>query len=239
MKKGLFIFLTLLSFSSMRAEYGGWFLRILMETNQDKVVNGYVYVASAYFEQDSTQSQHYLLWSLDQLDYDFNDSIEYFKKLIAYPYYQIDAEEKGLVYSIVDETAIAISEISHIEVLEYIPQSYLIGISFPHEQEDMEWMSKPPLDVYNEGGYFCDWQILLHETDERVMMILKELETYNEAFEAQRSELEEIMKYSDGEDYYQTEGELRELEERLDEDKFNILHQFNDMRVVVISFCSC
>ena len=58
------------------------------------------------------------------------------------------------------------------------------------------------------------------------------------SYEANRTEVEEVLKYADGHDFFKAEDELRELEEQLDEDTFNILHQFNDRKVVIISLCS-
>ena len=49
--------------------------------------------------------------------------------------------------------------------------------------------------------------------------------------------MEEVLKYADGDDFYKAEDELREMEEQLDEDTFNILHQLNDMKEIIISLC--
>jgi tRNA(Phe) wybutosine-synthesizing methylase Tyw3 len=59
------------------------------------------------------------------------------------------------------------------------------------------------------------------------------------SYEAKRTEVEEVLTYANGDDFYKAEDELRELEEQLDEDTFNILHQFNDRKEVIISLCSC
>ncbi len=57
------------------------------------------------------------------------------------------------------------------------------------------------------------------------------------SYKTKRTEVEEVLKYADGDDFYKAEDELREMEEQLDEDTFNILHQLNDMKEIIISLC--
>lgn len=240
MKKLLLVFtlITLLSPKAF-AEYNGWFAALQIETKTGQEFTRHVYVVSAYFDNDSVNNQNYLLQKIDELDYFPDGKVTYYKDRLSYEYLSYGGEEKVKIYSLINEDSISIAEIAKVKILERIDFGYLLGVSSGHTLKDKIWMDQDPEQTLNEGGYFCDWQIFIHQKTKETDRIVEALTAYNKAFEAKRNTLEEDFKYSDGEDREQIKREIEKLEEEIDAEKDELIARFHKHKVVVIQFCSC
>ncbi len=100
-------------------------------------------------------------------------------------------------------------------------------------------MDIKPIEQFAFGGIFCSHEIFIHEKSAQTDNIIQELQILTADFEAEIKELEQEMKYADGEHYYRAEAKLEQLEEEIDEKVSEIVGKFGGLRVVVITMCTC
>tara|TARA_Y100000782_G_scaffold111451_1_gene139588 strand:+ start:3171 stop:3893 length:723 start_codon:yes stop_codon:yes gene_type:complete len=240
MKKLIFLFLCFISLSTTAlAEYNGWFIQFKLVTKDQQHLTGHIYVASAYIDLDSLQYTDYVAQKFDRLDYNYNDTIRFFKHRIAYHYTPYMSQDTATIYTLTEEQFVAVDQVESITIEEKISFGYLMDIATEHAYADRKWMQQPPVQTAHDGGYLCDWQIFIHERNAQTDAILKELETLDKKLKAEMQELEEILNYEGRDDYFEAQEKAQALENSIDEQKQKILEKFQGQKVVIVAFCSC
>lgn len=239
MRKALIIILFILLSPKSYGEYNGWFIKFEIETTSNTVIIGHVYIASAYFNEDSTNSNSYLLKRFDLLDYNSNGNIHFYKNLLKYECAPYDSINPNFVYTILNEDSIPTNQVRNISVSKMISFGYLTSIGSNHDMKDTTWMKTPPVQLESAGGYFCDWQIFVHDKNEETDRIINEVNTLKLKFTAELQELEEELGYLNGEEYERAKEKIQKKEESMDGQFPKIIGKFNGLKVVVITFCSC
>lgn len=238
-----FIFLAFFIFPcSLLAEYNGHQLEFKIIMHSGKELMGYQYLPQVFKEDENQSYEEFLEEHVEVvLRNDFSDGLgehAYFNKRIVYSYlgYGSDSNE---IMVLVDKRSILIDSVQSLEILSMISQTYMIGVSSLHDWSDRHWMKSPPHEKITTGGYLCDHQVFVHEDHSRTANIKQALDSLMLDFEKQIKEQEEIMRFSDGEDYYNAQEKISELEYALDEKVYMILEKFEGMKVVIVSGCTC
>ena len=162
---------------SAAAEYSGWFIQFTLERMDHSKTMGHVYVASAYFDQDSIQDQGYVLSRFHMLHNLENDTLVFFRHRITYRYSMNEGSERAEVHGLLNKDSIPLADIRSIQILEMIDFWYLEGISSDHTISDTAWMKEAPVQYVAVNGYLCSHQVFVHARDERTDAVLEEMKT--------------------------------------------------------------
>ena len=96
-----------------------------------------------------------------------------------------------------------------------------------------------PVEKYSFEDIFCSHDIYIHEKDDETDTIINALKKGSLNFEKAIKEQEEIMKYSDGEQYQEAKEKIEKIEEAIDQKISEELQRFDGMKVVIITMCTC
>jgi hypothetical protein len=127
------------------AEYNGVYAEFEAIQHDKQVTKGYVYIPSAYFEEDSFGNSQYLIQHFDQLDWKMNDTIIYSKELIKYRIISEDKEDTLFDYSMRNKAVSLASEIKAIKITKRIRYSTIKSMVILHVSDHLNWMEKEPL----------------------------------------------------------------------------------------------
>ena len=100
-------------------------------------------------------------------------------------------------------------------------------------------MKTKPTEKHSFGGTFCSHDIYIHEKNDDADKIIEDLKKISLNFEKAIKEQQEIMESSDGKYYYQAKERIEKIEEEIDSKISEVLQNFDGMKVVIISMCSC
>lgn len=224
------------------AEYNGHQIKFSVEFNDGGEIIGYSYLASIYQKDKSIGYKEFLETNYELiLRNHYNDSIgefTYFQNRIKYNYKDYDGE-KRFIYTLTDKKEIDKQNIKKFKIIELTDQSYAIGISTNHNWKDRLWMKTKPTEKHSFGGTFCSHDIYIHEKNDDADKIIEDLKKISLNFEKAIKEQQEIMESSDGKYYYQAKERIEKIEEEIDSKISEVLQNFDGMKVVIISMCSC
>lgn len=237
--KPLFSLLFFFTFYQANAEYNGWFIQFSIVTKANTTLVGHLYVASAYFDIDSIKNQDYLLTHINADEAPTDNQISFFKHRLKYNYYSYGNTEKTAIYSLMDPTKFPISSIKSIEIIEMIDHGYLLNLTSNHTLKDTVWMQEEPIETVHFAGYFCDWQIFVHQGSSQTTKVIEVINVITENYTDSLVQLEAIIANSDEDEKAKAIAELNLLQENIDTKISSLLQQLNNEKVVVITFCSC
>ena len=224
------------------AEYNGHQIKFSIEFKDGSAVIGYNYLSSIY-QKDKTISYTEFLENNYELILrnQYNDSIgefTYFENRIKYDYSDYDGA-KRFIYTLTDKKEVDFNNIEKLKIIELTDQSYAIGISTNHVWKDRLWMKTEPVEKYSFGGTFCSHDIYIHQKNDKTDKIIKVLKEISIGFEKEIKEQQEIKENSDGTYYYQAEKRIEKIEEEIDAKISKELQNFDNMKVVIITMCTC
>lgn len=243
MKKQVIIFFTFLFLPFIVfAEYNGHQIEFTIELNNGEKVIGYNYLASVYQSDKTIDYKEFLEKNYEiVLRNQYNDSLgelTYFLNRIKYNYLDYNGDSR-FIYTLTDKKAIDKQQIKSFKIIELTSQSYAIGISTEHKWEDRFWMSKNPIEKISTAGYLCEFQIFIHETNSNIEQLKKKLEIVAIELDKEIKEQQKILENSNGKSYHEAGDKIEELEGFIDIRISELLQEFNGMKVVIISMCTC
>jgi hypothetical protein len=213
--------LRLLSFG----EYNGWYVEFQATCQNDEQIKGYVYLPSAYFNEDSLGNSAYLIKHFDYKDHKLDGTITYFNELIKYRVIRENNTDTAYYYTTIKKDVLLASEIKSLRITNRMSSSYIYFLSILDLSSDLKWIESKPVTKVYAYGYFCDRTFYIHQETKKVKDVLKEIETYKVKCTKEDSEL--------------TEEELENIQESRDIK----LREFEDMlkgeKVVVSGSCTC
>ncbi len=222
-----------------KAEYNGYFLELEI-TTAEATFTGHVYVAAVYVDQDSFANTDYLKQALDRLDRGYNnDSLEFYRHRLTYGYHWLEGHPQDTIYTLVEADSLPLSAIIELKVVDQIDFGYLLSVSTSHSLSDTSWMFQEPEAELMVGGYFCSWDIMIHEYTPELETIIAQIDITDTLMKHQQHLLEELMHYSDGHYYHAAKQLQRDHEESMDDTFWALIRQLFAYKVVVVAFCSC
>lgn len=241
-KKKIYLFFILLLPLLAFAEYNGHQIKFSIELKDGIEIIGFNYLASVYQKDKSISYKEFLENNYELiLRNQYNDSIgefTYFQNRIKYNYEDYDGG-KRFIYTLTDKKEIDKNNIKKFKIIELTDQSYAIGISTNHEWKDRLWMKIKPVEKYSFGGIFCSHDIYIHEKNDETDKIINVLKKISLNFEQAVKEQQEIMERSDGKYYYEAEEKIEKIEEEIDSKISDELLDFDGLKVVIITICTC
>jgi len=238
MKKRITLLCIVLSHFAL-AEYNGWYIDFTIETKNQEVIKGHGYIASAYFDKDSSNNDSYVTKRLMNLIGNGNDTLIYFKDRITYTYTPYESYDVAEIYTLVNNGKIAFNTIAYISIDTMIDYWYLSNIATSHALADTIWMKNAPAQTVVASGYLCSWEIFIHEETVQTKQILAELIKSQALYDKIIKNLEDEEDYNGSEAYREAKERMSEFEDSIDEITAEILSKFEGQKVVIISFCSC
>jgi hypothetical protein len=224
------------------AEYNGHQIEFVMNLTDGSEIHAYNYLPTTYRKDESVSYAAYLEQNYELvLNNQFNDSVgdwAYYAYRIKYNFADEEGND-GFIYMLTDKKGIDKVKIESIHIISLTDQSYAIGISSYHAYEDRLWMSINAIEMHSYGGRFCSHDIFIHEKSAETDVILQALEDVIVSHELKIKALEEVMSNSDGAPYYEAEESINDLEEELDVEISGVLQNFDGMKVVIITMCTC
>lgn len=215
---------------SVFAEYGGFMVQFEMELKTGDKVQGYYYFIEHDFDSDSIEFPDYLLRILleDQRYEEGSDSLFCYNYLLTYQYNLVDGEQNQVdsIYTLLEPKAFAANQIKSVRLLKTIYQSYISGVSSNLSTDDTLWTKMKPLSSHAYSGYLCYFQVFVHVKSDKVDLLLKRLEKAQK-----RIEKEYEWQESSSEEVY--------TNDKFDEELHEIIDEFENEKVVVITECTC
>lgn len=241
-KKRSYLFFILFLPLIVFAEYNGHQIKFSIKLQDGIEIIGYNYLASVYQKDKSISYKEFLENNYELiLRNQYNDSIgefTYFQNRIKY-YYEDYNGGKSFIYTLTDKKEIDKNNIKKFKIIELTDQSYAIGISTNHQWKDRLWMNLKPVEKYSFGGTFCAHDIYIHEKNDETDKIINALKKISFNLEKAIKEQQEIMEHSDGKYYYEAKEKIEKIEEEIDRKISDELQDFNEMKVVIITMCTC
>ena len=224
------------------AEYNGHQIKFSIELNDGVEIIGYNYLASVYQKDKSISYKAFLENNYELiLRNQYNDSLgefTFFQNRIKYNYKDYNGENR-FIFTLTDKKEIDKNNIKTFKIIELTDQSYAIGISTNHMWKDRLWMKNKPTERQSFGGTFCSHDIYIHEKNNDTDKIIDALKKLSLNFEKAIKEQQQIMDHSDGNHYYEAKEKIEKIEEDIDNKISEELQNFNGMKVVIITMCTC
>lgn len=234
--RSLFLIL-LLSPLSLIAEYNGWFAEFEAIKKDGSSLHGFVYITSAYFEEDSAKNSSYLIRKLERLDHKVNDSILYFEHLIQYP---VSREvDTSYLYTTIKPQYIPASQLDSVRILQRIEQSYIYILDILDPSSNLEWLKEDVQKEIHFSGYFCHYTLHIHRFSPEIHKVLNDLEEYERAYKLDEDELKADLQTQGGEYYRETRDKIEKLEESRDDAMREFIDRLKGEKVVLSGSCSC
>lgn len=233
--------LLFLSVFTSRGEYNGYHLKYSIETTDGEVIEGYNYIAAAYFDLDSADNMGYLIRRLSapRFTYPLFDSIHFFTDRLMYEYqYEWDTGTYR-IYSVLNSTGIPSQNVKSIVITEVINQTYLTDIYNTLIMADTVWMRNKPQSVKIYDGYLCFYEVFVHQKSKITEEVALEVETLLAEHKSKMEKLEEDMKYSNGQERIDFEDQIDDLLDAIDEQLGEIISKLEGQKVVVLGTCTC
>lgn len=232
-------FLVLFGGSSLRAEYQNLYITFTAVNGENDLVKGYVSAPSHFISDDLLNNKTDLIKALDLLDDQEDDYLVYGLNLIAYHFYYPESNEPNTVYTLIDTQRVKLSTLTDVKIQSWFHYSYLTSVSNINSTADTLWAYTKPVKAANFSGYFCSWNIYVHEASARVDGILAELQKHEEVIRNLEQTLNMLNAQGESEAKTDAENEMNAMEETIDETLGLLIKKLMGERVVVVSFCSC
>lgn len=232
MKKLLIAAFLTVAFAT-RAEYTAWYVQFELITANDTIVG---WVSLPAYEPES--SPEMLRQMLAMTDNKPDDTLHFAQYLVPYRYAPELGTDTLTTYTLVSyKTALLLPQ-SQVKLLQAQPYSYLIGLMHLDQIADTTWAYQPAKQYVAIGGYFCDWQIFVHQPSKKTEQILAELSAASAEWQSLLNAAEAARQ--GGYDLPGSDKEaLNRLSETIDDALQIILKKFAGQHVVIVSFCSC
>ncbi len=242
MRNKILLLFLILFFSANRktfAEYNGLHLEMLIEMQDGSVIHAYNYISPFYLEDTTIK---YLENNFELvLRNDYNDSIgeyAFYKNRITYDYTVY--ENVSQAYQLLNKTKINFDAVKSVDIIDAFDFTYAIGMYGISSCSDTLWSKSPVVWKKSYGGYFCSHDIFIHEHNDNTLKVIRKLERMLNEHKSELNKLENDLKNYDGERYYEIQKQHEELEEKLDDEIYNIIDEFrDDSKVIIITMCSC
>ncbi|NRR93364.1 hypothetical protein HSX10_17455 [Winogradskyella undariae] len=234
----LIIFLPFIAF----AEYNGHQIKFSIDFKDGSKIIGYNYLATVYQKDKSISYKEFLEKNyktiLSNQFNDLTDEYTYFQNRIKYNYNDYDGNER-FIYTLTDKKGIDINSIKSLNIIELTDQSYAIGISSKHNWKDRLWMNDKPVETFYFGANLCSHTVYIHQKTNQTDSIIKQLEKISIEFENKIKEQKNIIENSNGSTVYEASDEIDKLEEEIGTEISKLLQKFDEMKVVILTMCSC
>lgn len=205
----------------LRAEYQGFYLKLQLTLENDRQLEAYTYVVSAYLNEDSVHSSTYLLRMVAQQSGYESDSLTVFTHLLTYRYrsiWQTEGAWPETIYAMAEPLKLQKSDVQTVTLLDRVQASYILGVASPLRPADTLWTTTPVRSAHVFEGYFCLYQIFVHEDSPEIEAVLREIRAELRRWEADPESVTDEEK-----DAYLAE-------------KVEVFYRF---KVVVIAECTC
>ncbi len=240
LKFALILFLLLVLFKG-RAEYNGYHLKFSIETIEGQIIDGYNYIAAAYFDLDSARNSDYLVkrFSSPMFIHPPHGSVYFFKNRLRYDYQQGDDLEIYHIYGVLDSSSIPNRRVKSITLISVINQNYLTSIFNKLSIKDTIWMKFKPKEYKRYVGYLCDYTVFIHQKTKVTEEADIELQALLANYQAKIEELEEEMKFANGQERTDLKKQIDDLSNEIDEQLAEIISKLNGQKVVILGTCTC
>lgn len=224
-----------------RADYNGHHIEFVLALEDGTKETGYAYLADVYDYDPSTSytaflEENYSLFLKEDFDQKVT-TYRYFKHRIQY-HYTDPVGTASTAYCLTEPSTVSKAAIKNIQINALIEFSYAKGIS-KHQWSDRKWMQKPAVDQYALEVKLCTYELYVHQASKKVKKLLQALKKLEKKCEEERNDLEENWEGSTDYNDMDWRMAVEQLQDEQAKQLRAILNQFEGLKVVVITTCSC
>lgn len=206
----LLLILALACTMAARADFESYHLEFSIETYNGKIHKAYNHFVAGSFKADSLHLQDYFTDVMKKLSDDGKGNFSFYQKRYTYLYADYPEAESKFYY-VADSTALRLSSIKKITLIEKHPayyDTYLDNIN-----NDAAWTKSVPVGHYEVSGFFCSYRIIIHQKSKAVDEALKELRALEEKFAENDEDCDNVL--------------------------LAALQKLKGLKVVIVTSCSC